>query len=138
VKSDRSKLPSKFHYSVTNNYYRTLLALSAISFFLFFFVCLSLKYLGNCAKFTGKTCLIPHSDEFECQGQRSRSPGTKTRCALPSPPAPYEWYALAANNVRQQRTGPFRRCRGMISGACVWSMFGKTSLALVCVKLNKT
>jgi len=31
-----------------------------------------------CAKFTGKTCLVPRSDEFEGQGQRSRSPGTKT------------------------------------------------------------
>jgi len=31
-----------------------------------------------CAKFTRKTCLAPCSDEFECQGQRSRSPGTKT------------------------------------------------------------
>ena len=30
-----------------------------------------------CAKFTRKTCLLPHSDEFEGQGQRSRSPGTK-------------------------------------------------------------
>jgi len=29
-----------------------------------------------CNKFTGKTCFIPHSDEFE--GKRSRSPGTKT------------------------------------------------------------
>jgi len=29
-----------------------------------------------CAIFTGKTCLVPRSDEFECQGQRSRSPGT--------------------------------------------------------------
>jgi len=24
-----------------------------------------------CAKFTGKTCLVPLSDHFECQGQRS-------------------------------------------------------------------
>ena len=31
-----------------------------------------------CAKFTGKTCFVPRSGEFECQGQRSRSPGTKT------------------------------------------------------------
>ena len=28
-----------------------------------------------CAKFTGKTCFVPRLDEFECQGQRSRSPG---------------------------------------------------------------
>jgi len=31
-----------------------------------------------CAKFTRKTCLIPRSDEFEGQGQTSRSPETKT------------------------------------------------------------
>ena len=29
------------------------------------------------AKFTGKACLVPRSDEFECQGQMSKSPGTK-------------------------------------------------------------
>ena len=31
-----------------------------------------------CAKFMRKTCLVGRSDEFEGQGQRSRSPGTKT------------------------------------------------------------
>ena len=31
-----------------------------------------------CTKFIRKTCLVPHSDEFEGLGQRSRSPGTKT------------------------------------------------------------
>ena len=31
-----------------------------------------------CAKFTGKTCLVPRSEGFEGQCQRSRSPGTKT------------------------------------------------------------
>jgi len=25
-----------------------------------------------CAKFIGKTCLVPRSDEFECLGQRSK------------------------------------------------------------------
>jgi len=25
-----------------------------------------------CAKFTWKTCLVLHSDEFECQGQKSK------------------------------------------------------------------
>jgi len=32
-----------------------------------------------CDKFTRKTCLVPCSDEFECQGQRSGSPRTKNR-----------------------------------------------------------
>jgi len=31
-----------------------------------------------CAKFTRKTCLIPHLDEFEGENHRSRSQGTKT------------------------------------------------------------
>ena len=73
-----------------------------------FFVCES-NISGTaeriCAKFIKKTCFVPRSDEFECQGQRSRSPGTKMRCALPSPPAATEWNALAANNVKQQQTG---------------------------------
>jgi len=39
-----------------------------------------MKYLGGTAeqiraKFTTKTCLVPHSDEFACE--RSRSPQTK-------------------------------------------------------------
>ena len=31
-----------------------------------------------CAKFTRKTCLLPCWDKYECQCQRSRSPGTNT------------------------------------------------------------
>jgi len=41
----------------------------------FLFVCAS-NISGNaeriCAKFTVKTCLVAHSDEFLCQGQRSK------------------------------------------------------------------
>jgi len=49
--------------------------------------------------------LVPRSDEFEGQGQRSRSAGTKNALSAPvTPPAAHEWYALAANNVQQQRT----------------------------------
>ena len=32
-----------------------------------------------CAKFTGKTCLIPRSEEFECQGQRSKVKVTRDK-----------------------------------------------------------
>ena len=56
-----------------------------------FFVCVW-NILGMaeriCAKFIRKTCLVPHprSDEFECQGQRSRSPGTKNAlCTVITP-----------------------------------------------------
>jgi len=47
-----------------------------------------------CAKFTGKTCLVPRLDEFECQGEGHQ--GQKMCCALPSPPAATEWNAFAA------------------------------------------
>jgi len=40
-----------------------------------------MKYPGTAerifAKCTRKTCLFPRLDEFECQGQRSKSPETK-------------------------------------------------------------
>ena len=45
-----------------------------------FFVCvwnISGTAQRICDKFTGKTCLVPRSDEFECQGQRSRLSGPK-------------------------------------------------------------
>ena len=35
-----------------------------------------------CTKFTGKTYLVPHSDKFE--GQRSKSPGTKSGIFRPA------------------------------------------------------
>jgi len=43
---------------------------------------------------------------------RLRSPGTKNALSAASPPAAYEWYGLAANNVQRQRTAPLRRCPG--------------------------
>ena len=67
------------------------LSVTFLFFFGWFFGCES-NISGTaeriCAKITEKTCLVPRSDEFECRGRRSTvSPGTKTRCALPSPPA---------------------------------------------------
>jgi len=57
-----------------------------------FFVCES-NISGTaeriCARFTGKICMVPHSDEFECQGQRSRSPGTKNVLCTPMTPPPH-------------------------------------------------
>jgi len=118
-------------YTVCSKLHKVLFLL----LWLLCFFCLWIKYLGNhwttCAKFTGKTCLVPHSDKFECQGQRSRSPGTKN-CTPITP--------------QQRRSGPHslqaRSCssrwdhdvaaRGYGSAAsCVWFMFGKTSLASV-------
>ena len=50
--------------------------------FHFLFVCvsdISVTAKRICTTFTVKMCLVPRSDELECQGQRSRSPGTKKR-----------------------------------------------------------
>ena len=54
-----------------------------------------------CAKFTRKTCLVPRSDEFEGQGQRSK-----------------------ANVTRDKKLHI-----SALSAACVQFMFGKISLA---------
>jgi len=44
------------------------------------FICLCMKYLGNrWTDFAKVTCLVPRLDEFESQGERLRSPGTKKR-----------------------------------------------------------
>jgi len=72
------------------------------------------------------------------KGQRSRSPGTKTRCAIPSPSASTEWNALAAQNIMLQHTAPFRQMPGVISAAWVRFVFGKTSLALVLVTFARS
>jgi len=56
------------------------------------------------------------------KGQRSRSPGTKTRLALPTPTRVSTndmLSPLAASSVQQQRTGAFRGWRGVTSAACV-------------------
>jgi len=63
--------------------------------------------------------------------------GQKTRYALPSPPAATEWNALPANDAKHQQMGPFSRCLGVISAACVRCMFGKTSLAVVILFIDK-
>jgi len=75
-----------------------------------------------CAKFTGKTCVVPQS--------RSKIKVTRDENALYShhSPAATEWNALTTNTIIQQQTGPFHRCRGVISPA--YSLFSKTSLAL--------
>jgi len=55
-----------------------------------------------CTKFTGKKCLVLHSDELECQGQRSRSPGTKNALCTHNTPAEWmKWSTLIADNVAQ-------------------------------------
>jgi len=76
-----------------------------------------------CSKFTGKTCLVLRSDEFEnfeCQGQRSRLPGTKTRCALTTPQR-CERNGTPSLQItsRKQQTRRFDRCRGVCLPGCI-------------------
>jgi len=102
-------------------YHATAICFSAVCDFLCFFFVNQIPR-ERLSAFALFTCLhlqihmedvfVPRSDEFECQGQRSKikvTAGTKNALCTP---AACEWYALAANNVTQQRTGPFRRCRG--------------------------
>ena len=48
-------------------------------------------------------------------GQRSKVKVTRNKKHAGA----YEWYALVASSVQQQRTGAFRGWRGMTSAACV-------------------
>jgi len=101
---------------------------------------ISRELLRICAKFIRKTCLVPRLESLNVKVKGQGHQGQKTCCALPSPPAVTKWNALAANNVMQQQTGPFRCCwGGVISAACVQSVFGKTALLpfLVCLQPYK-
>jgi len=71
--------------------------------------------------------------EFEFGDQRLKVKVTRDKNAfsVADTPGAYEWYALAANSLQQQRTGLFRGCQGVFSGACVRCVFGESSLALV-------
>ena len=72
-------------------YYRTQVrfCFSAVCNFLFFlFVCasnISRTAERICAKFTGKTCLVPRSEEFKCQSQRSKIKVTRNKNAFSTP-----------------------------------------------------
>jgi len=60
---------------------KVLFSALSVTFLFVFFVCYSnISRTAEliCTKFTGKTCLVHCSDEFECRGQTSRSSGTKT------------------------------------------------------------
>jgi len=99
------------------------LALSALTFF-----------FGICTKFTGMTCLVARSDKFECQGKRSRSPGTKNVLCTPitSPCSDgMERACMLQKTSRSSRRDHSVTAGRVISVACMRFMFSKTSLALV-------
>jgi len=61
-----------------------------------------------CAKFTGKTCLVPRSDEFECQGQSSKVKVTRDKTEIIAASSPMTMHCkacavCAANDVQQRR-----------------------------------
>jgi len=60
-----------------------------------------------CTKFTGKTCLVPRSEEFEGQGLKvkGRHQGKNALSAAATP-------RQRANGMRSLQTAPLRRCRG--------------------------
>jgi len=74
-------IPSKMQTSGNNRTQWTVKGSVSGAVSLRFFVCvwnISGTTERICARFTRKTCLVTHFGKFESQGQRSRSPGTKT------------------------------------------------------------
>jgi len=67
-------------FTARSELHKVLFLVLSVTFFVCLFVYeISLEPLNGCrmyTKFTWQTCLVPHLDEFECQGQRSRSQGT--------------------------------------------------------------
>jgi len=58
-----------------NELYKILLLALSVTYLFFLFVCesnISVTVERICAKFTGKTCLVPHLEEFECQGHQGQ------------------------------------------------------------------
>jgi len=85
--------------------------------------------------FTVKTCLVPRSYEFECQGQGHQ--GQKTLCTLT-----ILWQQRNGMRLVQITLCSSSRWHhsvadggGVISMACMWFVFGKTSVALVLFSL---
>jgi len=121
-------------------YHATAICFSAVCDYLFFFLCESNTsgtaericsvYMFTFTNSHGR-CLCPSLGRVWMSRSTVKGQGHQGQKNALCTPAACERYALAANNVTQQRTGPFRRCRGVISAACVRFMFGKTSLALV-------
>jgi len=79
-----------------------------------------------------EACLIPHSDEFKCQGHGSRSPEGGFSSPL-TVHCKASHTSYAANDVIQQQTSPFHRSwgwrEGSLTAACVhvwWNIFNSS------------
>ena len=105
-----------------------------------------------CAKFTGKTCLVPCLDKVEFQGQRWRSLGTKTekllhhpqwqcivrrkRCKWCHPAADVQHkygYIINDSSKTQPLCYSWAAMGWWQCMACMRFMFGKTSLGLLLI-----
>jgi len=86
-----------------------------------------------CVEFTRKTCLVLRSDEFECQGQKSKVSITRDKnalCTLNTPAVWTEWDALVADNVAQAadatirslQRGVFARMRALGLAGYRWAL----------------
>ena len=70
------------------------------------------------------------SPEFKCQGQRSRSPGTKNALSAASPLGAYDWYALAADSSSGwAHFMAARGCCAVVSSVCSM-LVGKSAHAV--------
>ena len=120
----------------------SVLALSIISIFCHSNI--SRTAVRICAKFTGKTCLVPCSLEgvwmsrSKVKGQGHLGQNWKNCCIIPTDNALYKACAVCckSRHPAADRTIPsqpgvtgWRECT--LTATCVWCMFGKTSLALV-------
>jgi len=91
-----------------------------------------------CAKFTRKTCLVLHSDEFECPGQKSKVKVTRyKKRAVHLQLHPMQRYGRnGARSLqvtsRTQQTRRFDRCRGVSSPGCVSWAWRRRATARLC------
>ena len=82
------------------------------------------------AKFARRRVWSPARTSLNVKVKGQGHQGQKMRISLPTSLGAYEWYALTANSMQQQRMAHFVAARGCFRGlAC--DMFGETSLALV-------
>jgi len=89
-----------------------------------------------CAKFTWKTCLVPYSEtslNVKVRGHGHKKNALCTPITLPSPPPPGsdEMERARCKERHAAAHGTVASLLGVISAACLRSMFGRTSLALV-------
>jgi len=73
-----------------------------------------------CAKFTRKTCLVLHSDDFECQSQKSKVKVIRDKnalCTHNTSAVWTEWNALVADKVVQGADAMIRSLqKGVFAG----------------------